>query len=78
MKTTLEMPDSLFRWAKETALKRGQTMTLFFNAAVEAKLNAEETAGRNKPWMAFSDDPPLANVILCKSDGRGRWISLKP
>jgi hypothetical protein len=54
MKTTLEMPDSLFKRARATAMRRGQTMTSFFNSAVEAKLNADADAGRDKPWMAFA------------------------
>jgi hypothetical protein len=54
MKTTLEMPDSLFKRARAAARKRGQTMTSFFNAAVEAKLAADQTARRIRPWMAYA------------------------
>lgn len=54
MKTTLEMPDSLFKRARAAAQKRGQTMTSFFNAAVEAKLTADRTARQERPWMAYA------------------------
>lgn len=54
MKTTLEMPDSLFKRARAAARKRGQTMTSFFNAAVEAKLAADQTARQERPWMAYA------------------------
>jgi hypothetical protein len=51
VKTTLEMPDSLFRRAKATAARRGQTLAAFVTAAVEAKLTCDSTAASEKPWM---------------------------
>jgi predicted nucleotide-binding protein len=54
MKTTLELPDALFRRAKATAARRGQTMAAFVTSAVEAKLAADEVAAREKPWMEFA------------------------
>jgi len=54
VKTTLEFPDSLFRRAKSTAARKGQTMTAFVTSAVEAKLTADETAANEKPWMQFA------------------------
>ena len=53
MKTTLELPDSLFPRAKSSATRKGQTMTAFVTSAVEAKLAADETAATEKPWMQF-------------------------
>ena len=38
MKTTLEMPDDLFRRAKATAVKRGQTMKELVATALEREL----------------------------------------
>lgn len=38
MKTTLEMPDDLFRRAKATAVKRGQTMKELVTTALEREL----------------------------------------
>lgn len=54
VKTTLEFPDSLFRRAKSSAARKGQTMTAFVTSAVEAKLAADETAATEKPWMQFA------------------------
>ena len=54
MKTTLEFPDTLFRRAKSSAVRKGQTMTAFVTLAVEAKLAADETAATEKPWMNFA------------------------
>jgi len=38
MKTTLEMPDKLFRRAKATAAQRGQTLKQLVTAALEREL----------------------------------------
>ena len=54
MKTTLEIPDSLFRRAKALAARRGQTMAAFVTSAVESKLRADSKSAREKPWMAFA------------------------
>jgi hypothetical protein len=70
MKTPLEVPDSLFRRAKATAARKGQTMAAFVTAAIEAKLAADTEAGREKPWMQFAgvfrDDPEESRRILRK------------
>ncbi len=54
MKTTLEVPDSLFRRAKVTAARKGQTLTAFITAAIEAKLASDNEAAQEKPWMEFA------------------------
>ncbi|HLX29521.1 MAG TPA: hypothetical protein VKV24_13650 [Casimicrobiaceae bacterium] len=54
MKTTLELPDALFRKAKSRAAERGQTLKAFVTEAIEAKLvdKAGETPSRAPPWMS--------------------------
>lgn len=50
MKTTLEIPDAIFRRAKSVAAERGIPLREFVTQAVEDKLAGErEAAGR--PWM---------------------------
>jgi len=50
MKTTLEIPDAIFRRAKSVAAGRGIPLREFVTEAVSEKLAAEaKTAG--KPWM---------------------------
>lgn len=44
MKTTLEMPDALFRKVKATAAGRGQTLKEFVAEALQARLAAGTTA----------------------------------
>lgn len=68
VKTTLEMPDSLFRRAKASAARKGQTMTAFVTAAIEAKLKSDEQSPEERPWMnfagAFKDSSDESERIL--------------
>ena len=50
MKTTLEIPDSIFRRAKSQAAEQGIPLRQFVTEAVEDKLKAAPAAGA-KPWM---------------------------
>jgi len=50
MKTTLEIPDSVFRRAKSVAAERGIALREFVTEAVKEKLSAEAKAGE-KPWV---------------------------
>jgi len=51
MKTTLEIPDAIFRQAKSMAAERGIPLREFVTEAVKEKLTAQPKAGE-KPWMA--------------------------
>ena len=51
MKTTLEIPDSLFRRAKSAAAERGIPLREFVTEAVKDKLSAGRKTA-DKPWMA--------------------------
>ena len=51
MKTTLEIPDPIFRRAKSAAAERGIPFREFVTEAVKDKLTAENKAA-GKPWMA--------------------------
>lgn len=54
MKTTVEIPDPLFRRAKARAAERGQTLREFMSEALTEKLmtKASGTAGAAEPeWM---------------------------
>lgn len=48
MKTTLEIPDFLFRRAKSVAAERGIPLRQFMTEAVQEKL---KTTSHHKPWM---------------------------
>jgi hypothetical protein len=53
MKTTLELPDQLFRKAKATAAERGQTLKEFVTEALREKLVLDRGRGyESQPeWM---------------------------
>jgi hypothetical protein len=50
MKTTLEIPNKIFRRAKSRAAERGIPLRQFVTEAVEDKLKAAPAAGQ-QPWM---------------------------
>ncbi len=52
MKTTVEIPDPLFRSAKSKAAERGQTLREFVTEALQDKLRKSRKAGHGEPeWM---------------------------
>lgn len=53
MKTTIEIPDQLFRRAKAKAAERGQALRAFVTEALQEKLSSERVGvGRDDPrWM---------------------------
>lgn len=50
MKTTLEIPDYIFRCAKSAAAERGIPLREFVTEAVKDKLSANANTG-DKPWV---------------------------
>jgi hypothetical protein len=50
MKTTLEIPDKVFRQAKSKAAEQGIPLRQFVTEAVEQKLR-EPSPGDEKPWL---------------------------
>lgn len=50
MKTTLEIPDAIFRRAKSVAAERGIPLRAFISEALADKLRADN--GKSKPWMS--------------------------
>ena len=53
MKTTLEIPDPIFRRAKSVAAERGVALRVFVTEAVEEKL-AAATQKEQKPWAGLA------------------------
>ena len=50
MKTTLEIPDELFRMAKATAASSGVSLKNFITEALQSKLAANSSTA-SKPWV---------------------------
>lgn len=53
MKTTLEIPDPVFRRAKSVAAQRGIALRAFVTEAVEEKL-AAASQQEEKPWIRLA------------------------
>ena len=51
MKTTLELPDELFRSAKARAAQEGVSLKEYVASALREKLGSTTGHGDNKPWM---------------------------
>jgi hypothetical protein len=52
VKTTLEVPDAVFRRAKATAAERGQSLKAFVTEALQEKLSgAAKGRAQGPPWM---------------------------
>jgi predicted nucleic acid-binding Zn ribbon protein len=52
MKTTLEIPDAVFRRAKAKAAERGQALRVFVTEALQEKLSGRPVSASDPaPWM---------------------------
>lgn len=72
MRTSIEIPDSIFREAKSTAAKQGRSLKELINEALVEKLAATSDVSQTKPWMALfgiaGGDPKLVEELR-KIDG---------
>ena len=62
MKTTLEIPDELFRRTKATAAMRGESLKDFVTEALEAHLDSEPGATSRPGWRAVFGQAQAAEV----------------
>lgn len=55
MKTTVELPDDLFRAAKATAAREGRSLRELFTEALQEKLNQLQSGkpAPAPPWMKY-------------------------
>ena len=62
MRTTIELPDFLFREVKSTAAKQGVRLKDYITGALQDKL-AQTSSPVDKPWMEFfglaAEDPEM-------------------
>ena len=55
VKTTLEIPEPLFRKAKATAARQGRTLKQLVQEALSEKIaRVNGAAGQQKPWMLMA------------------------
>ena len=64
MRTTIDLPDDLFRRVKSTAALRGETLREFIQAAVEKEISTEtpESSFRVKFPLIKSKNPKTLSV----------------
>lgn len=67
MKTTIELPDALFREAKELASRKGLSLRQVVIEALAQKIRSEKDIASEKPWLkAFKRlkvDPELKQSL---------------
>lgn len=54
MKTTVEIPDNLFRDAKTAAAQNGTSLRQFLTEAVADKVQTSRRLARERPWMRLA------------------------
>jgi hypothetical protein len=76
VKTTLEIPDPIFRRAKLMAAERGIPLRQFVTEAIEEKMRSKRTA-REKPWVMIAgklqhlrDETGRINQLIEQEFGR--------
>lgn len=52
MKTTLEIPDDLFRQTKATAAMRGESLKDFITGAIQAHLERQSRGSERRGWQS--------------------------
>ena len=62
MKTTIEIPDSLFRRAKPSAASRGMTMRRLFIESMENSLRGRSRGGQRAGWRAVFGKAPAGAI----------------
>lgn len=68
MKTTLDIPDDLFRKAKITAAEEGRSLRELVAEALREKLSGKTTVVAQPPWMKFFG--AFGNSEDDRADGR--------
>ena len=69
MKTTIEMPDDLFRTVKSVAALRGQTIKQLITTAIERELTANQTIGSTE----LSTEDYLRRLDALAQDNATAW-----
>jgi|GEM_PF-641489 len=66
VRTTIELPDPLFREVKSTAARQGMRLKDYITEALQDKL-AKRPASAEKPWMRFAgiaaNDPEMVEEL---------------
>jgi hypothetical protein len=79
VKTTLEIPDPIFRRAKSVAAQRGIALRAFVTEAVEEKL-AADSQNEEKPWIRLAGGLRHLHKETVRIDGiiNGEFEKVEP
>jgi hypothetical protein len=79
VKTTLEIPDPVFRRAKSVAAERGIALRAFVTEAVEEKL-AADSKKEDKPWVRLAGGLKHLHKETVRINGimRGEFERIEP
>ncbi len=79
MKTTLEIPDPLYREIKAHAAACGQTVKVFVNEAVEEKLErGKPKAGAQRGWRSVFGRASVKSVQLAQETIDAEFSRIDP
>ncbi len=79
MKTTIEIPDAIYRQIKARAALRGQTVRSFFLDAIKARLASESRGSRTEPgWRAVFGKGDTKDVAALQSEIDREFSRIRP
>ena len=79
MKTTIEIPDAVYRQVKARAALRGQTVRSFFLDAIKARLASEFRRTKSEPgWRAVFGKGDTKDVAALQSEIDGEFSKIRP
>ena len=79
MKTTIEIPDAVYRQVKARAALRGQSVRGFFLDAIKARLASESRSAKSEPgWRAVFGKGDTGDVASLQSEIDREFSKIRP
>jgi len=78
MKTTIEIPDAVFRQVKARAALRGRTLRSFVLDAIRDKLETDAKAARQSGWRAAFGKASAAHVAGVQETIDAEFATIRP
>jgi hypothetical protein len=79
MKTTIEIPDAIYRQIKARAALRGQTVRSFFLDAIKARLASDSRTKRSEPgWRSVFGKGDSTDVSALQSEIDREFSRIRP
>jgi len=79
MKTTIDIPDAIYKQIKARAALKGQTVRSFLLAAVQARLAADVRGGKKSSgWRAVFGKARSSDVAALQSEVDAEFSRIQP